>query len=91
MSEYRALLIALGCFAGGAALAGVFGRLGWRAAVWAVRGVAVAAMALGTFMSQTDDGWAGLGWFLFVLLFAGPALAGAILGGWLGLARHERR
>jgi hypothetical protein len=91
LAEYRALLIALACFAGAAAVAGLFGRLGWRGAVWAVRGLAVAAMAVGSYLSQTDDAWSGLGWFLFVLLFAAPALIGAILGGWLGLTLHARR
>jgi hypothetical protein len=91
LAETRAPLIALACFIGAAALAALFGRLGWRGAVWAVRGLAAASVVLGVVRSQADDGWAALGWFLFILFFAAPALLGAVLGGWLGLALHARR
>lgn len=91
MAEYRALIVLLASFAGGAGLAFALGRAGWRRGVLAVAGLAAAGMAAGTALSQSDDGWAGLGWFLFVLLFALPAFAGACLGGWLGLRAHRRR
>jgi Na+/H+-translocating membrane pyrophosphatase len=91
MDNWRVPLLALICFVIGAVVAGAFGRAGWRRGVLATVGVAAAAMAWGTFMAQVDEGWAGLGRFLFGLLFAFPAFLGALLGGWIGLRLHRRR
>ncbi|MFN3644286.1 MAG: hypothetical protein ACK4TB_15340 [Gemmobacter sp.] len=68
----------------------LLGRLGWRWMVRGVNGLAAAAMVVGTALSQTLEGWESLGWFVFVLVMALPALAGALLGGWWGLrGRHD--
>jgi hypothetical protein len=91
MDDWRVPLIALLCFVLGAAVAGALGLAGWRRGVLATVGIAVAGMAWGTFKAQVDEGWAGLGWFLFGLLFAFPAFLGALLGGWIGLRMHRRR
>ncbi|MFN6976936.1 MAG: hypothetical protein ACK4OP_02345 [Gemmobacter sp.] len=88
-AEYRIVLIAAAAFGGAALLNALLGRLGWRWMVRGVNGLAVAAIVVGTALSQALEGWEALGWFVFVLVMGLPAVAGALLGGWWGL--RERR
>jgi len=86
-----ALILPVLCAFGAGAAAWVLARLGWRAAA---RGVVLAPVILliwAIWGYAGADGMADLGYLVTILVMILPALAGAVIGLWLGQRARAAR